>query len=68
MCIRDSGQRIPKKILREQVYKSRKGGRPRIRLLDDVLDLEDVALHCDGNGKETVKKLVLEPRAHVELC
>ena len=64
-------QRSPKKILRTQVYKSRKRGRPRIRWLDDVLeDLRrmDVRGYTEmAMGRRYWRKLELETSSDVGL-
>ena len=52
---------MPKKIQREQVYKKKKRGRPKIRWLDNVLEDHiwmDVTCHIDmENEYETGEKI-----------
>ena len=63
-------QRMPKKILRGEIYKSRKRRRPRIRWLDCMMeDLRrmDVCGHAEmAVDMRLWKQLLLEARSDVE--
>ena len=64
-------QRMPKKFLRAQVYKSRKRRRSRMRWLDDMLEnLRRMDVNCYAEmatGRRHWRRFVSEARTHVRL-
>ena len=81
MCIRDrqwlgylermDDQRMLKKILRAQGYKSGKRGRPRIKWLDDVLEVVrrmDMRVYTErAMDRRHWRRLMLEAKTHIAL-
>jgi transcription termination factor 2 len=63
--------RMPKRVMREQIYTRRKRGRPKVRWLDDVQeDLGEMGIEGwrrKAQDKDQRRRIAQEAKAHVGL-
>jgi hypothetical protein len=63
--------RMPKRVMREKIYTRRKGGRPKVRWLDDVQeDLREMGIagwRRKAKGRDQCRRIAQEAKADIRL-
>jgi hypothetical protein len=63
--------RMPKTVMREKIYTSRKRGRPKVRWLDDVQghlqEMEIEGWRRNAQDRDQWRRIAQETKAHVGL-
>jgi hypothetical protein len=67
---RMENSRMPKRMMREKIYTRRKMGRPKVRWLDDIQDLQEMGiegLRKKAQDRDQWRQIAQEAKAHIGL-